>query len=259
MRFDKREPVMRSGLRPIAAVAGFEVFHRNKFLNYQLNRWRALGDLAVADVREVARRTRDTASCAAAFAGLAQRLESENDPYRAAFCHRAVEFSTSPNDPEKDRRYRRFRELFYASEAGQQVEASWVPYGGGALAMLRVRMRTTRPRGQVVAFGGFDSCIEDFHLVWTLLAQAGYEVIAFDGPGQGAALRLRGQLFEHDRERPTAAVLDAVDARSVTLLGLSMGGYWAVRTCCRWEERPTRFSRPHPSPVRPRRWSGRDR
>lgn len=226
--------------RPVAAVAGYDRFVRNKFLNYQLNRWRALGDLDTADVREVARTTRDAASCATAFTALAERLESDNDAYRAAYCHRAAEFSTSPDDPAKGRRYQRFRELFYASEAAQDVEAGWLQYGHGAMATLRVPARTARPRGQVVAFGGFDSCIEDFHLVWTLFAQAGYEVIAFDGPGQGATRRLRGLLFDHDWEHPTAAILDALGARSVTLLGLSMGGYWAVRAAA-FEKRIARL------------------
>ena len=35
--------------------------------------------------------------------------------------------------------------------------------------------------------GGFDSLIEEFYVIWQRVAAAGFEVIAFEGPGQGGA------------------------------------------------------------------------
>jgi pimeloyl-ACP methyl ester carboxylesterase len=54
-------------------------------------------------------------------------------------------------------------------------------------------------------------------------------VIAFDGPGQGGARTKYGLLFEHDWEFPVGAVLDHFGLTSAAVVGLSMGGYWAIR------------------------------
>jgi pimeloyl-ACP methyl ester carboxylesterase len=81
----------------------------------------------------------------------------------------------------------------------------------------------------VLLFGGFDSLIEEFYAVWVLLADAGFDVIAFEGPGQGGARCLHHQVSDHDWERPVGAVLDHYELARAGLIGLSMGGYWAVR------------------------------
>lgn len=62
-------------------------------------------------------------------------------------------------------------------------------------------------RGTVLLFGGFDSLIEEFFVVWRILADAGLDVVAFEGPGQGGARTRHGLCFEHDWERPVRAVL----------------------------------------------------
>jgi pimeloyl-ACP methyl ester carboxylesterase len=81
--------------------------------------------------------------------------------------------------------------------------------------------------------GGFDSLIEEFFGVWQRLAAAGFGVIAFDGPGQGGARRLGGIPFDHDWEKPVGAVLDHFQIRRAALVGMSMGGYWAIRAAGR--------------------------
>ena len=52
-----------------------------------------------------------------------------------------------------------------------------------------------RSRGTVLVHGGFDSLIEEFFAVWQRIADAGFDVIAFDGPGQGGARRLGGLML----------------------------------------------------------------
>ncbi|PKL76048.1 MAG: hypothetical protein CVV27_12295, partial [Candidatus Melainabacteria bacterium HGW-Melainabacteria-1] len=75
----------------------------------------------------------------------------------------------------------------------------------------------------------FDAFVEEFYAIWATLAAAGYEVIAFEGPGQGGALRKHGLVFDHDWEKPTKAVLDHFEFAEASLLGVSMGGYWCLR------------------------------
>jgi pimeloyl-ACP methyl ester carboxylesterase len=58
-------------------------------------------------------------------------------------------------------------------------------------------------------------------------------VIAFEGSGQGVARALAGLTFDHDWEKPVNAVLDHLDIESAALIGISMGGYWALRAASR--------------------------
>jgi pimeloyl-ACP methyl ester carboxylesterase len=85
----------------------------------------------------------------------------------------------------------------------------------------------------VVLHGGFDSLIEEFYAIWQRIAAAGFDVIAFDGPGQGGARILGGLTFDHDWEKPVGAVLDHFGLESAALVGMSMGGYWAMRAAGR--------------------------
>jgi pimeloyl-ACP methyl ester carboxylesterase len=63
----------------------------------------------------------------------------------------------------------------------------------------------------------------------------GYNVLAFDGPGQGAALREQKPVFRPDWEAVVMPVIDyaitrpEVDAGKITLFGYSLGGYLVAR------------------------------
>jgi pimeloyl-ACP methyl ester carboxylesterase len=85
----------------------------------------------------------------------------------------------------------------------------------------------------VLLHGGFDSLIEEFYAIWQRIAAAGFDVIAFEGPGQGGARALGGLTFDHDWEKPVGAVLDHFGLESAALVGISTGGYWAVRAAAR--------------------------
>jgi pimeloyl-ACP methyl ester carboxylesterase len=85
----------------------------------------------------------------------------------------------------------------------------------------------------VLVHGGFDSTIEEFFGIWERIAAAGFDVIAFEGPGQGGARTLGGLEFDHDWEKPVAAILDHFRVTRAGLVGISMGGYWALRAAGR--------------------------
>ena len=57
----------------------------------------------------------------------------------------------------------------------------------------------------------------------------GYEVIAFEGPGQGEALRKNGLILDYAWEKPAKALIDYFDLEDVTWLGISMGGWFCFR------------------------------
>ena len=108
-----------------------------------------------------------------------------------------------------------------------------IAYKDGFLPAYRMPALTGATHGTVLVHGGFDSLIEEFFAIWQRIAAAGFDVIAFDGPGQGGARALSGLTFEHDWEKPVGAVLDYFQLEAAGLVGISMGGYWALRAASR--------------------------
>jgi pimeloyl-ACP methyl ester carboxylesterase len=87
-----------------------------------------------------------------------------------------------------------------------------------------------------VLVGGYDGTAEELYFFNGRAALArGYNVLAFDGPGQGAALLQLGLVLRPDYEVVVAAVLDVLlrrpdtDPERVALIGLSLGAHLAPR------------------------------
>ena len=85
------------------------------------------------------------------------------------------------------------------------------------------------PKETLVIFGGFDSYLEEWFPLIFFLRDRGYNIVAFEGPGQGGALEEFGLKMTHEWEKPVSAILDYFDLRSVTLIGISLGGGLAIR------------------------------
>jgi alpha-beta hydrolase superfamily lysophospholipase len=92
------------------------------------------------------------------------------------------------------------------------------------------------PRATVILTGGYDGTAEELYFFNGAAALArGYHVLAFDGPGQGAALLQQGLVLRPDWENVVTPVLNyllaqpGVDAGKIALIGLSLGGYLAPR------------------------------
>lgn len=71
------------------------------------------------------------------------------------------------------------------------------------------------------------------------LRQNGYTVYLFEGPGQGATIRLHGATLPIEWEKPVKAVLDYMKLTNVTLVGQSYGGFYAPRASA-FDDRITR-------------------
>ncbi|QCR43470.1 dipeptidyl aminopeptidase [Curtobacterium sp. SGAir0471] len=91
-------------------------------------------------------------------------------------------------------------------------------------------------RPTLLALGGFDSIAEEMYFtVGKTAVEQGWNVLLFDGPGQGRVIREQGVHFRPDYEAPVSAVVDAVlgfpvvDADRIALIGMSQGGYFAAR------------------------------
>lgn len=169
---------------------------------------------------------------------IAQRAESQNRFMHAAYYHRMSEFFLPDEHPEKNTSYGAFERCFYGAVGEDSLERVAVPYGAGALPALR--MKAAREKGVVLLHGGFDSFMEEFYLSIRRLPDLGYTVIVFEGPGQGNPLR-QGLKMDHRWEKPVGAVLDHFDLDGVCLIGISLGGYLALRAAA-YDPRITRVA-----------------
>lgn len=208
---------------------GFERFHRRRFVNYQLNRAYSLGYARAEDLHRAAERVRSRDDCVRVFDDLSSQAAAKGRLANAASYQRVAEFFTDPHSADKRARYERYRDLFDRAFTDTGVRRHDIAYRRSSLPAYTLGAFTPTPLGTVLVHGGFDSLIEEFFAIWQRIAAAGFDVIAFEGPGQGGARTLGGLTFDHDWEKPVAAVLDHFAIDRVALVGISMGGYWALR------------------------------
>ena len=112
-----------------------------------------------------------------------------------------------------------------------------IPFEGGTLpGWFFPAAADDRLRATVILTGGYDGpCEELFLLTGAAALERGYNVLAFDGPGQGAALLEHDLRLRADWEVVVGAVLDpavehrAVDPDRIALIGLSLGAQLAPR------------------------------
>lgn len=205
---------------------GYRDFHANPSLNFELNRW--LPALPEAELAAAARRIASARDWPGVMLELARRAEREERWLNAAFYFRAAEFFLPVDAAEKREAYERFVALFDRAVDKVAAQRTRVPFGSAWLPAIAIPA-LGEERDVVLLHGGFDSLMEELYDFGLALADDGYRVILFDGPGQGAALRRHGLCMSPEWERPVAAVLDHFAVERCAILGLSLGGYLAPR------------------------------
>jgi pimeloyl-ACP methyl ester carboxylesterase len=117
------------------------------------------------------------------------------------------------------------------------VQDVLIPYADTTLpAYLFLVDDSGTPRPTIIYNSGYDSTREESYFAIAAAAlRRGYNVLAFDGPGQGAALREQRLLMRPDWEAVITPVVDyaltrgEIDARRIVLFGYSLGGYLIAR------------------------------
>ena len=208
---------------------GYHKFHKNKFLNYQLNRWYSLGYSRLEDIQYIGSRIRTFEDYVEEFQKAYKVAVQEHRLKNAATYLRASEFLIAPSDKRKIPTYVKFVETFDEAFSDQNFERHKVPYKDSFLSTIKIPSKSKTVKGTIIGIPGFDAFIEEFYCIWDYFSENGYDVIAFEGPGQGGSRRLYHQYFDHDYEKATKIVLDYFQLDEVTALGLSMGGYWIMR------------------------------
>lgn len=209
---------------------GYHKLHKTKIIDYQLNRWYSLGYADLNDMRVAASRIRKLEDWKGEMVRQAEKALAEGRLMNGTFYLRAAEFFVPTSDPDKARLYERFIDLFYNHLCKDEpLSRHKVPYEGAYLPALRVPGQTSTTQGTLVVHGGFDSFIEEFYSIATSFAARGYDVILFEGPGQGGALRHYDLPLTYQWEKPAKAVLDYFEVEDVSWMGISMGGWMCFR------------------------------
>lgn len=95
---------------------------------------------------------------------------------------------------------------------------------------------TNEPRRTIIFNGGYDSTMsEGWFAIGAAALARGYNFLAFDGPGQGAAVRRQHLYFRPDWENVLTPIIDYaltrtdIDNSAIAVFGWSMGGYLVAR------------------------------
>ena len=162
---------------------------------------------------------------------LAERFSSEGDARAAWRLYELAAFYVGADDPRKRRFIDAMSASFDEAYRGLALTRHAVPYRDGELTAMRWEAdptdRAQAPAGTprtLVMMNGFDGYAEEI----IDFASRPFDVIAFDGPGQGHTV-LAGMPLEPQWERPTNAVMDYFGIESAAALGVSFGGYLVMR------------------------------
>ena len=179
-------------------------------------------------------RLRTTKQITALAQHLAERFDSEGDADAAWRLYCLAAFYL----PEHDQRKRHFIDAasrnFDASHTHLAMRRHTVPYKDGSLTAIHWqadpddRARFPDAPSTLVMMNGFDGYAEEIISFALHFPTRPFDIIAFDGPGQGHTA-LAGMPLEPQWERPTEAVLDYFGIDNAAALGVSFGGYLVMR------------------------------
>lgn len=170
------------------------------------------------------------------FAGrMAARFDAEGDAAAAWRLYCLAAFYL----PEHDQRKRHFIDAmstsFDEAHKGLALTRHAVPYHGGKLTAMRWEAdptdRAQAPEGTprtLIMMNGFDGYAEEIIDFASHFPTRPFDIISFDGPGQGHTVAA-GMPLEPQWERPTNAVMDYFGVQSAAALGVSFGGYLVTR------------------------------
>lgn len=214
--------------------AGTYQFHKEPNFNYQMNRWLTFGNISEEEICKAAGRIKDLEDWKREFLRLARMANEEGDILKEACCYRAVDFFLNYSDPAKESNYDRLVSLFHKAyepyfREGRILQRS-VNFENISLPVWYAPpCKTDISKGTILMTGGFDCYKEELVPVMLYFADYGYHFYYFEGPGQGEVLMKQHYPMTHEWEKPVKAVLDGLDLKEVTLIGLSLGGYLAPR------------------------------
>ncbi|MFL0252532.1 alpha/beta hydrolase [Clostridium neuense] len=215
--------------RDIFPVGFYDDIHPDFSVNFQMNRCYTMtnDEVMLKEMREVSPNIHNYEDFIEKFLELYTKALNEGHKLRAAYYLRTAEFYMTADHPQKQNYRKQFISLMQEYFNISDEQPYKVPYENSFLPAYR--FTSEAPRGTIVMFGGFDSYVEEMFKMALFLKEAGYDVVFFDGPGQGSALEDYKIPMTHEWEKPVKSILDYFKLDDVTLLGISLGGYLVVR------------------------------
>lgn len=205
---------------------GYYDLHEQPGLNFTLNRLARV--IPPEEVKAVAARISSLESWISEMRAAGEQAENQGQLVEAARYFQGAEFYMKFGDADKSEVYEHSIELMNRALPEMAAARSNVPYQSGTLPAIRIPA-IGEERDILLIHSGFDGLVEEMYPMLEPFAAAGYTVIAFEGPGQGAALRTSNLHMPFDWERPVSAILDHYAIERCTLIGMSLGGYLAPR------------------------------
>ena len=180
-------------------------------------------------------RVRSTQQITALAQTLAERFSTEGDADAAWRLYELAAFYLGADDPHKRSFIDAMSACFDEAHKGLAITRHAVPYRGRELTAMRWEAdptdRAQAPEGTpptLIMMNGFDGYAEEIIDFASHFPTRPFDIIVFDGPGQGHTV-LEGMPLEPEWERPTDAALDYFGVDSAAALGVSFGGYLVMR------------------------------
>ncbi|MCH4566176.1 alpha/beta fold hydrolase [Bacillus sp. ES1-5] len=208
----------------------FKQYVNNEQFNLQINRFfndfHQDDERANQDLLAIIPKLADTDSWYNTWIEYATMREHHKDFDLASVYYQAAEFYMESSDSKKEKVYQKYRETFYKSFHDFEYETYQIPYDDSYLPAIK--FMNPGACNTLLFFGGYDSYMEEMMKMLNYLQGINYNIIVFDGPGQGTALKT-GLKFIHNWEKPVSTVIDYFKLDRVSILGASWGGYLAMR------------------------------
>ncbi|MDD3582008.1 MAG: prolyl oligopeptidase family serine peptidase, partial [Desulfobacca sp.] len=175
------------------------------------------------------------------FLAQGRKISARQEFCKASNYYRTAEFflHTNPQDPRIVSIWQKSRDSFRkaAKLADHPILPVEIPFAGTTLpGYLCLVDPSGIKRPLLIVHSGFDGTAEELYFETAYFArQRGYNVLLFEGPGQGGVIRVQKLPFRPNWETVVTPVVDyavtrpEVDAQRIALMGISLGGYLAPR------------------------------
>lgn len=177
------------------------------------------------------------------FLAQGRKISARQEFFKASNYYRTAEFflHTNPEDPRIVSTWEKSRDNFLkaAKLADHPITPVEIPFEGTTLpGYLCLVDNSGTKRPLLIVHSGFDGTAEELYFEIAYFAvKRGYNVLLFEGPGQGRVIRVQKLPFRPNWETVVTPVVDYAltrkegDSKRVALIGISFGGYlapWAV-------------------------------
>ena len=214
---------------------GYIKLHPIKQFDFQINRILTYGveSCNFNEIKNGVDKISDFNSWYIFWKNLGQKAENEKRYLHAAYYFRLAEFFLN-DSVEKNEMYNHSISNFYkVIDTDKNILKENVPYKNTFMKTLVFKYNN--PKGNIIVFGGYDSFIEEFYIAIKELYEIECNIYLFEGPGQGQTLK-NGLRFEPYWEKPIGAIIEHFHLENVFVIGISWGGYLALRAAA-YDER----------------------